>query len=437
VDVKELITELGVELDAIAVIRGKAEMAGRDLTADERSAEVRHHDKALGIRRQVNQIKADEHMRAEIAQIGADIGLVSSDPGAQLQGTYVPGTESKPYRASSFQPWSKSLAEAVAGDPGGAKAPPLQPDDLLPVALPAPRLISMGLPVMWTRDLLPNAEAQGGRYRYLRQSRRGWNARLTPPGTTKPVTDPGLVWIEGQIGIVPTLSEALNRFDLIDAPALREFVAGNLTDAVEFGIDDAIINGTVDPGIPGSWNGLMNDPNVRDLPYLVTDPLLDRIRRGINLIGRPPEWYPSTGILMSEDTWMRLELLKDDQGRYMLDGPVHDRASRRLWGVPVVVSPSMDVDRATAIVGDFASSIVLFVADRGSVHLSFSEHHADNFARNLVTFRAEARVGLALLSPRAFCRVYLEPPVVPPFEASMEKLNAEAEEEAKPPARKR
>ena len=191
---------------------------------------------------------------------------------------------------------------------------------------------------------------------------------------------------------------------------LAEFVGGNLTDAVEFGIDDAIINGAVDPLIQGTWDGLLVDANVRELPYDAALSPLDAIRLGMNLIGRSPEWYSTSGMVASHDVWTMLELEKDSTGRYLLDGPAHDRAARRLWSTPLVVSPSLDDDQDTVILGDFATSICLFVADRGNVHLSYSEHHADNFGRNLVTWRAEARVGLAILAPRAFVRVHLAPP---------------------------
>jgi Phage capsid family len=404
--VKELIDELSAELDAARDISAKAEEEKRDLTASERTAVKEHFERGKILKDRITEAKADEQLAGDIRQLGADIGLNFGDPGTMTggPGLTVPNTASRRYAPAMTTSWGKAVADAASTDPG-AKMPPLGPNDPLPVALPAPRLVELGRPVEWSRDLIPHAEAAGGRFRYLRQTRRGWAAALTAAGTAKPVTDPGLSWQEGRVGIVPTLSEPLNRYDFIDAPILTDFVNGNLVDSVEYGIENSIVNGALDNAIPGSFWGFLRAPGVLDHPFDAAVTMLDPIRLGMNVLSRPPNWHPTTGIVLADDDWTTLELAKDDNGRYLLDGPAHDRASRRLWSTPVVVSPVLDP--GTALLGDFAGSSALFVADGGNVHLSYSEHTQDNFSRNLITFRAEARVSLAVMLPGAFVKVAL------------------------------
>ena len=178
-DLKELQSQFGKTLDAANILQLKADTEGRDLTTAEKSALKGHFEDATALRKQITEMKADENIADQIRQLGEDLGFRSDPQYSQLgggRGDFIPGTSSHRYRPSSVEPWAKSVAEAVADADSPGKHAPLGPSDPLPVALPAPRLVEMGLPVLWTRDLLPNGEARGGEYRYMRQARRGWNA---------------------------------------------------------------------------------------------------------------------------------------------------------------------------------------------------------------------------------------------------------------------
>ena len=89
---------------------------------------------------------------------------------------------------------------------------------------------------------------------------------------------------------------------------------------------------------------------------------------------------------MSPFRWAKLELKKDTQDRYLFASP-QNAAGPRLWGLPVVATNA--VDRNDLHVGNYQLGAVFY--DRQNPSLTSSTEHADNYTRNLVTFRAEMR----------------------------------------------
>ncbi|MGL4300065.1 MAG: phage major capsid protein [Candidatus Neomicrothrix subdominans] len=104
------------------------------------------------------------------------------------------------------------------------------------------------------------------------------------------------------------------------------------------------------------------------------------------MLVNPADWH-STGFLLS----------KDGQNRYMVADP---RASidqlNQLWGLRVVTAPAVPV--GTVIVGDFRQ-VVIF--DRMQSKIEGTNSHNDHFQRNILDFRAEERIAVAVRVPAA------------------------------------
>ena len=83
--------------------------------------------------------------------------------------------------------------------------------------------------------------------------------------------------------------------------------------------------------------------------------------------------------------------------RYIVGDP-QSQITRTLWGLPVVTSMSMQVSKF--LVGAFKLGAQIF--DRMSMEVLISTENADDFVRNMVTIRAEERLGLAVYRPAAF-----------------------------------
>jgi HK97 family phage major capsid protein len=104
---------------------------------------------------------------------------------------------------------------------------------------------------------------------------------------------------------------------------------------------------------------------------------------------------PVDGIIMNPVDWMRMRMIKDGDGNYLLGNP-NANVTPTLFSYPVVLTPAMPVDSFLA--GSFASQTLY---DRWEPRVEVSTEHADFFVRNLVAIRAEERIGLAVKRPEA------------------------------------
>ncbi len=105
---------------------------------------------------------------------------------------------------------------------------------------------------------------------------------------------------------------------------------------------------------------------------------------------------PATGVVVNSADWLRLQGVKDSQGRYIGSGPMGD-AMPRVWGLDVAPSNSMPAGKF--LVGNFANAATLY--DRMTPVVLISTEDRDNFIRNAVTILAEERIALAVRQPAA------------------------------------
>lgn len=106
--------------------------------------------------------------------------------------------------------------------------------------------------------------------------------------------------------------------------------------------------------------------------------------------------YPATGIVMHPSDWAWIETLKDTTGRYIIGNP-QGTIPARLWGLPVVETPAMQVDKV--LVGAFRLGAQIFDQWNSRIEVGFQN---DDFVRNKVTILGEERLALAVYRPEAF-----------------------------------
>ena len=92
-------------------------------------------------------------------------------------------------------------------------------------------------------DAIPAVRRQSPVYRYLRESVRTPNAAPVAPGAAKPTSTFTVLSVDDRLRVVATLSEAVDRFILEDAVALRQFLEAELIDAVRRAIETQIVTG--------------------------------------------------------------------------------------------------------------------------------------------------------------------------------------------------
>lgn len=116
------------------------------------------------------------------------------------------------------------------------------------------------------------------------------------------------------------------------------------------------------------------------------------------------------GIIMNTADYEVLRLTKDGNGQYIAGGPFQGQygvggilVDPPVWGYRTVVTNN--IPKGTALVGAFRQGSTIL--RKGGLRVDSSNTNADDFEKNLVTLRAEERIGLMVPLPSAFVKVTL------------------------------
>ena len=169
---------------------------------------------------------------------------------------------------------------------------------------------------------------------------------------------------------------------LSDHEALAGVVDRVMRGKVSTKAENELVNGT---GATGHIDGLLNQA-ATFVPTIATEPA-DII--GECLAVMADDGYAASFVLLNPLDWHQLQTQRaTPSGEYLFGSPAAP-IPPSLWNRPVVLSSS--VPRGTGAAVDTAYVTLL---DRQQVTVEASEHHGTNFTKNLVTVRAEARLGL-------------------------------------------
>lgn len=179
---------------------------------------------------------------------------------------------------------------------------------------------------------------------------------------------------------------------LADAPALRSIIDNRLRYGLSYVEEAQLLNGD---GTGQNLEGLVTAATAYAAPGgLAAGQLIDTLRLGALQVALAE--YPANGIVLNPIDWAYIEMLKDGQNRYLIGNP-QGTLNPTLWGLPVVATQAMTVDKF--LVGAFDLAAQLF--DRQDATVEVSTEDQDNFVKNKVTIRAEERLALAIYRPEA------------------------------------
>jgi len=182
---------------------------------------------------------------------------------------------------------------------------------------------------------------------------------------------------------------------LADVPMLASYIDGRMRYGLGYVEDNALLNGAGGADLNGIYT--QATASTANLAVIVTPTFLDVLRAAMlqaSLANIPP-----TGIVLNPTDWFKIETTKDTAGAYIIGNP-QDGTNRRLWGLPVVETPAMTVDKF--LVGAFKYGAQIF--DREDARVEVSTEDSDNFRKNLVTILAEERLALAVYNTLAFVK---------------------------------
>jgi len=380
------------------VICKAAEAAGRDFTPDERERVDTLLAQARTAKARIERLEQEELLKSDdlSRRLWYGDGMAMAGGG-------------RPVARRGFGCWSKAMAEAT-GHRFGRKE--LEPAGLVTV----PALLDTVAPLEGKAQsilqLIPSQRLQGtGQYAFLRETVRTHNAAPVTEGALKPTSVYSVVKVEGHVSTIAHLTEPIPRQYLADFVGLEQYVDGALREGLLLELEAQVLTGDgTGTGEGANFTGIQNTDDIQTQAW-DTD-ILTTTRKAITkleLVNIAP-----TAWVMHPEDWESLELLTlGDDGHYALAGaearvPV-DRAERRLWAVPVVLSREQPAGLAFLV--DFAGSTQLWERETATITWNQAGYDAQiaatDFQRNLLRFLAETRAGFAVTRPQGVVSVDL------------------------------
>lgn len=204
--------------------------------------------------------------------------------------------------------------------------------------------------------------------------------------------------------------EAAHRNALADEPQLRGLIENELLYGLRLVEDDQILNGT---GTGQDLLGIRNVVGIQSYAWSEgataaengsVDNKADAIRRAMTLALLA--YYEPTGVVLHDSDWEDIELLKDENGQYLLAVSIALGGEQRVWRAPVVTTPAMD--EGFALVGAFGIGATLYDREEGNIRIA--EQHSTFFVENAIVVLAEERLALATKRPESFVEVEFDAP---------------------------
>ena len=359
---RTLVEEKGAKLDEVI-----AQMAEASTRLDEAEAAAKRLPQGMG---------------EEEKSLGAQ--FVESEAYKSFNATT--GKISDAVEVKTFFPRARKAGELTGASLGNVAGYLYQPQRV-PGIIVAPEIQPR------VRDLFPVNPISVGSVEFVRET--GFTNAAAPTAETVAKPQSALEF-ELDSRTVRTIAHWLpvSRQILADAAQLEAYINTRLVYGLALTEDDELLNGD---GSAAHLTGLLTDEDVQTITQgdaAAADNMADTIRRAITLV--EIAGYPANGVLLHPSDWESIELLKDEDGRYLFAQP-QQRAARQMWGLPVVTSLAMSLGQFSCGAYNLAAAIW----DREQSQVRLSDQHDDFFTRNLVAILAEERLALTVYRPEA------------------------------------
>lgn len=250
---------------------------------------------------------------------------------------------------------------------------------------------------MTIRDLLTPGQTSSNAIQYIKET--GFtNAAAThteTAGTRKPQSDIKFDMMTTGVTTIAHWVQATKQI-LDDVPMLQSYIDGRLRYGLMYKEEEQLLMGA---GTGTDLNGIYTQATQFASPIteLAGATRIDVIR--LAMLQAFLAEYPANGVVMNPIDWASIELTKETGGKYLMADPAGNLL-KRLWGLPVVDTQAMTVDKF--MVGAFQLGAQIF--DREDATVTISTEDDQNFTKNLVTILAEERLALAVYRPEAFIK---------------------------------
>jgi len=411
---QQLAQEQSAARDKFQVISERCQQEDRERTAEERAEVSALIEKANRTKSLLATARGDVEMLATINALAggtAPSGIGHSAAPRRLLSLGQQFVQSPMYdffkkgghrTTSAWRSPSEELFDASRWSAPGFQAATLTQDPASGSALVTPHYLPGIMPLPTKRlvvaDLMASGTTDSNAVHYMREKTFASAANSVAEGAAKPEST---LTFEAVVEPVRKIAHWLPVTEemLEDVAQISSYIDARLRLGVEIEEEDQLLNGTTTPpDVVGILNrtGLAADVVTGVAP----DNAIDAIFRQIMAIFSTSNLQPD-GIVLNPADWAQIVMTKTTQGAYLAVSPFGPVQTPVLWGLPVVVTPSMVLN--TALVGAYKTASQVF--RRGGIRVEASNSHQDFFIKNLVAIRAEERLALAVYRPGAFGKV--------------------------------
>lgn len=237
------------------------------------------------------------------------------------------------------------------------------------------------------RDLIPSIPVTSNAVDSLREKDWTNSAAETTQGAAKPESD---ITFEQYNVPIRTLAHWLKVSSqlLADAPAIASYIDTRLRDGLAQRVDNQLLNGN---GTTPNISGLTDADNFTAFTAASGANLVESINKAKYKLWATGN-MPDTVIVNPAD-WAEMEIAKGTDDHYLYGAP-GTAGGMQPFGVSIVMSANMEEGKF--MIGSLRSSATIFQREGATVEMGYVN---DDFTKNLVTLRAEERLGLAVDRP--------------------------------------
>lgn len=239
------------------------------------------------------------------------------------------------------------------------------------------------------RQVLPSIGVSSNMVNSLREASWNNSASGVSQAAAKPESDITFEQYNVAIETVAHWIKVSNQL-LADAPAIAAYINTRLRDGLAQEVDKQLLNGN---GTTPNLSGLTDTGNFTAYSAVSDDLLVDAINRAkyqLWAIGRAPDT-----VIVNPADWGAMERTREGAGTGMyLYGLPGQFAGVNPFGVRVVMSNNMT--QGKFLIGQLNGSTMVYNREGAVVEMGYVN---DDFTKNLVTIRAEERLGLGVERP--------------------------------------
>lgn len=246
---------------------------------------------------------------------------------------------------------------------------------------------------LFIRDLIAPGRTQSNTIYYVKQTGFTNNAAVVPENTTKPYSDIAFAEETTPVRTIAHMFKASKQI-LDDFAQLQSTVDAEMRYGLKYVEEQEILFGD---GTGAHLKGIIPQAVAFDPAFAVEKQTgIDVLR--LAMLQAQLARFPASGHVLHFTDWARIELTKDELGRYILANPAQ-LTTPTLWGLPVVATEAAKF-LGKFLTGAFNSGAQLF--DREDANVVISTENSDDFEKNMISIRCEERIALAVYRPEAF-----------------------------------